>query len=75
MIAKKQYNYSKLRGRIRQVYGSEKNFAEEIGISATQVSLILNNKAEFGQSTIKLSSKLLGIKPKEIGEYFFCERS
>lgn len=75
MVLRKQYDYTDLRKRIREKYGSEKNFASDIGMSDTYLSLILNNKAEFRQSTIKRASTALGIAPTKISKYFFCEKS
>lgn len=69
------YNYSKLRGRIREVFGSEKEFATKLGTSDTAMSLILNNKAQFRQDQIRKSCVLLKITPTKIGDYFFCEES
>ena len=69
------YNYNKLRGRIRELYGSEKEFASELGISDTAMSLLMNNKAQFRQDQIRKSCTLLKITPNKIGEYFFCEES
>ena len=69
------YNYGKLRGKIREVYGSEKAFALDLGTTDTAMSLILNNKAQFRQDQIKRSCTLLKITPTKIGEYFFCEES
>lgn len=37
-------NYAKLRGRIRELYNSEKNFAESIGKTQNWLSKILNEK-------------------------------
>lgn len=69
------YNYSKLRGKIRELYGSEKEFASALGISDTALSLVLNNKAQFRQDQIRKSCTLLKITPNKIGENFFCEES
>ena len=66
------FDYSKLRGKIREVYGSEGKFANAIGITDTTLSLILNNKSEFKQQQIKVACNLLGIQPEEIDDYFFA---
>ena len=66
------FNYSKLRGRIKEKFGNEKDFAVALGMSDTNLSLIFNNKAQFKQITIKKAVALLEIPPEEIDSYFFC---
>jgi hypothetical protein len=40
-----KYSSGKLRGKIREVCGTEKEFAKVLKISATALSLKLNNKS------------------------------
>lgn len=65
------YDYSRLRGRIREKLGSEAALAAELGKSATWLSLVFNNKAELGQVEISKTCELLDIQPIEIQPYFF----
>lgn len=65
------FNYSKLRGKIREVYGTQDKFADAMGLSYTSVSAKLNNKVEWSQKEINKASNLLGIKDKEVFLYFF----
>ena len=37
------YDYRKLRGRIREMFGTQANFAKKIGLSEVSVSNKLNN--------------------------------
>ena len=69
---KMTYNYSKLRGRIVEKFGTSKNFAEQVGISTTHLSNILNNKNELTRSNIVEWANVLDIPDAEIGEYFFA---
>lgn len=72
-MIRKVFDYSKLRGKIREVFGNEKSFATALEISDTTLSLIFNNKSEFRQSQIKHACSLLDIPAEEIDDYFFCE--
>lgn len=67
-----KYNYSKLRGRIVEKFGTNTRFAEEVGMSLTHLSNILNNKCELTRSNIMEWSNVLDIPDTEIGEYFFA---
>lgn len=65
------YSYNKLRGKIKEVFGSQENFAKEIGISNTSLSKKLNCKSGISQSDIKKWSELLSIDSDDYGAYFF----
>lgn len=65
------FNYAKLRGKIREIYGTEYKFAQAMGIPKNSLSKRLNNKIEFSQSEIKKAAELLHIPPEEIILYFF----
>jgi len=66
------FEYKKLRGRIREMYDSEGNFAEEIGVSKQSMSLKLNCKTGFSQEDIELWANKLNIDPAEYAAYFFA---
>ena len=65
------WDYSKLRGKIREVCGTQDTFASELGIGRVSLSQRLNNQLEFSQDEIFKSCDILGIKKIEIPEYFF----
>lgn len=65
------YNYSKVRGKIREIYGTQEAFSKAIGLSTTTVSDKLNNKVEWTQSEIAKISNLIFINKDEIPVYFF----
>ncbi len=65
------YTYSKLKGRIIELYGTQRNFAKKLGISQNSLSKKLTCKMEFSQKDIIKWSNLLGINKDEYGEYFF----
>jgi transcriptional regulator with XRE-family HTH domain len=68
-------DYSKLRGKIREVYGSESECAKAMGISRATMSYKLTGKQAFSQSDIIKLSGLLGISADDYGVYYFCPKS
>lgn len=72
---KRLFDYSKLRGRIREVFGTEERFAEALGITPTSLSGKWSGKSSFRQSQISRSCELLKIPFRDVGQYFFCPLS
>lgn len=66
-----EFNYNKLRGKIKEVYGTQDSFAEALGIGRVSLSQRLNNSADFSNLEIFSACRLLGISQLEIAEYFF----
>jgi hypothetical protein len=66
-----EFDNSKIRGKIKEKYQSEKNFAEKIGFSKERLSKILNNETELKRSVIDIFIEKLEIQADEIDEYFF----
>lgn len=66
-----KYDYSKLRGLIREKCGTQSNFAKAIGISGTSLSQRLNNSVPFTQTEIMIACKLFGCTISEADEIFF----
>ena len=71
----RRYDYSKLRGKIKEKLGTEGIFANKIGRTQNFVSKVFNNGTYFGQEDIARSAEILGIPVNEIGIYFFYLRS
>jgi len=69
-----KFDYSKLKGRIREIFNTQSAFAEAMGMSTTSLSAKLNNKIEFSQKEIDKASDLLKIKKEEIPVYFFTSK-
>lgn len=65
------FNYSKLRGRIKEKYVTQENFAQKMGVSRTTLSQKLNNINEFTQQEINKAVELLDLPVEEIPIYFF----
>jgi hypothetical protein len=68
------FDFNKLRGRIKECFGSEKAFAAAMGMSPSNLSARLNCKIHFGGEEIKQASVLLKITDEEIGAYFFQQK-
>ena len=68
-----KYDYRKLRGLIREVFGTEGAFAEALNRSQNYLSKVFKGESYFSQKDIDLGSELLGILPHEIGTYFFAK--
>lgn len=65
--------YGKLRGKIKQVFGSMESFAEACGKSPSIVSKKLNGKIKITSDDIEEWSKLLLIPINQVHEYFFAD--
>lgn len=65
------FDYSKLRGRIVEKCGSQKKFADAIGLSNRSVSLKLNGKLTWKQDEIIRSLHVLDLKEEDVQLYFF----
>ena len=66
------FDYSKLRGKIKECFDTQKSFAQALGISERALSLKLNNKVFFSQDEIEKICSLLNIL--DIGSYFFVQK-
>ena len=70
----KSFDFSKLRGRIREKYGTEAAFGEALGLSHNSLSKKLNSKVSFVQDEIDQAITILEIPDDEISAYFFTEK-
>ena len=69
-----EYDYSKLNGKIREVFGKCAAFAMAMGLSERSLSLKLNNKRSWKQPEIDRACELLGILPVDVWDYFFVRK-
>lgn len=69
-----EFDYRRLRGKIREVFGTESAFSKAMGIGRTSMSQRINNISEFSSHEILRASKLLMIPSEEIPQYFFEEK-
>lgn len=68
------FDFRRLRGKIREVYGTERAFAKALKIGRVSLSHRINNKLEFTAKEIYSSCTLLSIPLSEIPSYFFVEQ-
>lgn len=66
-----KFDYSKLRGRIREKLGSEKEYGKRMGFSSYTLSKRLNNDLPFKAPEIYESCIILEIPFEELKVYFF----
>ena len=57
------FDYSKLAGRIREKFGTQKAFAKKLGISEGSLSLKMTNYHYFSQAEIRRAVQLLELYP------------
>lgn len=69
-----EFDYSALRGAIKEVYGSETRFASEIEISTVSLSSKLNNKTGFTESEMLKAMEKLNKSIEDIPRYFFNKK-
>ena len=69
-----EYNYDKLKGRVKEIFDTQENFANAINISTTSLNYKLNNKKKWTQSEIYNSILVLQIPNNEIINYFFTKK-
>lgn len=69
------FDYSKVRGKIKEVYKTQSAFASAMGMSPVSLSEKLNNKVQFSQKEIDKACVLLQIAKEEIPIYFFYPKS
>ena len=65
-----EFDYSKLRGRIVEKFGTYAAFFKKLEITEVQASKKLNGKAGFSQEDMVQWSNLLDISLGDIGLYF-----
>ena len=64
-------NYAKLRGKIREVFGTNRKFAKAMQMDYSVLSAKLNRKSQWKEEEIKKACSLLGIPIEEVHLYFF----
>lgn len=65
------FDYSKLRGKIAEKFGSQSVFAKELGCSERTLSLKMNGKISWKQTEMLKAMSILGISEEDIHDYFF----
>jgi len=68
-----EFDYSKLRGQIKEKFSTQEEFSKVLGMDKATLSTKLNNKSEFSQYEMKVITEKLEIPKNEIQLYFFTE--
>ena len=68
-------SYAKLKGKIKELYGTQSAFAEAMGMDNATLSLKLNNKTPWKDEEIEKACGLLNIPIEQVHVYFFCKES
>lgn len=68
------YDYSKLLGKIKEKYGTQKEFAKALGVGNTSLNQRLNNHLEWTQDEMKKTMILFNEPLNKINEYFFTKK-
>ena len=66
------YNYSKLRGKIREKFDTQEDFAKAIGKSNSTISKKLNNMSDWTREEMVRACEVLDIPLEDASLYFFC---
>lgn len=65
------FNYSKLKGKIIEIFDAQYKFAKAMGWSERTLSLKINGNRPWKQSDICKAIKLLNLTEEDIPTYFF----
>lgn len=68
------FDYSKLRGRIVEVFGTQGACAKRLNVSERTLSLKLNGRIFFSQDEILLLAEVLNLTENDIPIYFFTQK-
>ena len=66
-----RFNYNKLKGRIVEIFGTQKAFGEAMSLNQPAISHKLKNRRGWTQEEIVKASGALAIPQEEIAAYFF----
>lgn len=66
-----KYDFSKLRGKIRELFGKDEAFAKAMNLSTRSLSLKLTGERYFKPPEISRAIELLQLQPSDIPAYFF----
>lgn len=69
-----EFEYSRLRGKIKEKCNTQDAFAQLMGIGRVSLSQRLNNQLDFSQEEMFKACNILGIDKTEIPLYFFTAK-
>lgn len=65
------FDYSKLKGKIVEAFGTQQDFAKAMEWSERTLSLKINGRRSWKQSDIMKAIRLLNLSESDIQDYFF----
>ena len=65
-------SYNKLRGAIREKYGTQESFAEAMDMHPATLSGKLTGKTDWSKTEMETAAKLLDISFGDVHAYFFA---
>ena len=69
-----RYNFGKLKGKIKEIYNTQNDFAKDMEMAPNTLSSKLNNQSYFSSAEISKAVVLLKINdPVEAWHIFFTE--
>ncbi len=68
------FDYSKIKGKIRELGMTQSDFAKAIGITEQTLNLRFKNKRPFTQIEIAKTMKLFREPIENVKKYFFTEK-
>ncbi len=69
-----EINHDKLKGRIKEILGTQGKLAEKIDLDETTISNKINSNTYFTQKEILKICTILNIRHSDIPEYFFRKK-
>lgn len=69
-----EFNYSKLKGKIRELDMTQREYAQSIGITERTLNLRFHNKRLFKQDEIIKTMELFNEPVENIHIYFFTQK-
>jgi hypothetical protein len=70
-----KYDFRKLKGKIKEMFNTQNDFATAMEMTPTTLSSKLNNQFDFSSSEITKAVNLLHISsPEEAWTFFFTEK-
>ena len=66
-------NYPKLRGAIREKFGTQAAFAKALGIHSATLSAKLQGKTDWSRDEIRVAIELLNLSPDQAMSCFFTQ--
>lgn len=67
-------SYAKLKGKIKEMYGTQTAFARAMDMDPSSLSAKLNNKTPWTRDEIEKACELLEIPLTEVYIYFFTQK-